>query len=144
MAVFIQSRHDGFRRCGEVHTRAGRSFPEGHFTDEQLEQLNADPEITMVAGTVGELELEVPDEQPDDDAAAMPGVSDETIQSKEIENENTDTDDAGGQPGDGTDLGGDEAQTEDLDGAGSDETGQVVAEDLLQAARKVVAAGGHD
>jgi hypothetical protein len=61
MDVFIQSRHDGFRRCGEVHTREGRIFPAGHFTDEQLEQLNDDPEITMLAGVSEEmpdLELE--------------------------------------------------------------------------------------
>ena len=50
MKVFIKSFKDGFRRCGEAHTRQGREFPDGHFTREQLAQLNADPCISMVAG----------------------------------------------------------------------------------------------
>ena len=54
MTIFIQSHRDGFRRCGEVHTRKGREFADDHFTEEQLGQLNADPEITMVAGVVDE------------------------------------------------------------------------------------------
>nr|WP_319491808.1 HI1506-related protein [uncultured Desulfobacter sp.] len=54
MTIFIQSRNDGFRRCGEVHTRQGREFADDHFTEEQFKQLNDDPEITMVAGVVDE------------------------------------------------------------------------------------------
>ena len=48
--IFIQSRHDGFRRCGVAHTVKGREFPDDYFTGAQLKQLNEDPEITMVAG----------------------------------------------------------------------------------------------
>lgn len=47
MKVFVKSRTDGFRRCGVAHTREGREFPDGFFSEEQLMQLNEDPEITM-------------------------------------------------------------------------------------------------
>lgn len=52
MKVFVKSHTDGFRRCGVAHTREGREFPDGFFSEEQLMQLNDDPEITMVAGVV--------------------------------------------------------------------------------------------
>jgi len=69
MTTFIQSRRDGFRRCGEVHTRKGREFADDHFTEEQLEQLDADPEITMVAGVVDEDKIQSETETQEDDAA---------------------------------------------------------------------------
>lgn len=47
MKVFVKSHTDGFRRCGVAHTREGREFPDGFFSEEQLMQLEADPEITM-------------------------------------------------------------------------------------------------
>lgn len=69
MTIFIQSHRDGFRRCGEVHTRKGREFADDHFTEEQLGQLNADPEITMVAGVVDEDKTQSGTKTQEDDAA---------------------------------------------------------------------------
>ncbi len=48
--LFIQSKTDGFRRCGVVHSSKGKEFPDDQFTEEELEILNNDPDIIMVAG----------------------------------------------------------------------------------------------
>ena len=48
--IFIQSKRDGFRRCGVAHLSKGKEFEDDFFTEEQLEILNNDPQIVMVAG----------------------------------------------------------------------------------------------
>ncbi len=48
--IFIQSKKDGFRRCGVAHSAAGKEFDDDFFTKKQLEELAADPDIIMVAG----------------------------------------------------------------------------------------------
>ena len=61
MALFIQSRTDGFRRCGVAHSAKGKAYPDDFFSPDQIEILNNDPDITMVAGVeegVPDLELE--------------------------------------------------------------------------------------
>lgn len=128
MAVFVQSKTEGFRRCGVPHSAKGKEFPDGFFTGDQLVELNNDPEIIMVAGV-------------EDEEDTLAGGSDDTTKSKESENENTDADGFGVQLGDGSAVAGDETQTADLDGTGTEEEGQAVAEDLLGAARTAVAAG---
>jgi hypothetical protein len=45
--IFIQSKTDGFRRCGEAHSTAGRQFSDERFTDEELAEMEADPELMV-------------------------------------------------------------------------------------------------
>lgn len=67
MPVFITSKTEGFRRCGVVHSAAGKSFPDDFFTEEQLKMLNDDPEIFVVAG------------MPDEDKEQVPETAEDTV-----------------------------------------------------------------
>ncbi len=57
--IFIQSKKDGFRRCGVAHSASGKEFDDDFFTKEQLEELAADPDIIMVAGDTPETETDL-------------------------------------------------------------------------------------
>lgn len=46
-ALTIVSRKPGFRRAGVEHPERAE-YPAGHFTDEQLEQLKAEPMLTVI------------------------------------------------------------------------------------------------
>ena len=37
----------GIRRCGVLHTPEGITWPEGQFTDEQIEVLKRDPDVVV-------------------------------------------------------------------------------------------------
>ncbi len=63
--IFIQSKKDGFRRCGVAHSAAGKEFEDDFFTKEQLEELAADPDIIMVAGDASKTETDPETGKPD-------------------------------------------------------------------------------
>ena len=44
----IRAKHDGFRRVGEVFFKKAKDFPDDYFSDEQIEQLMAEPELEAV------------------------------------------------------------------------------------------------
>ena len=91
MAIRIICRRPGFRRAGVAH-RADRTWPVGSFTKEQMEQLRAEPLLTVV---------EVTDEASNDGTGGSAGgagsPSSETVASQ------------AGQPGKGSEAG--DAQT---------------------------------
>ena len=55
MPIFVQSRAEGYWRGGQQHSSDGKEFPDGTFSAKQLEALNEDPDIMMVAETAEEL-----------------------------------------------------------------------------------------
>lgn len=49
MAYEIRAHRDGYRRGGMAHSTTARVHPASAFTQAQLEQLQADPRIMIVA-----------------------------------------------------------------------------------------------
>lgn len=47
MPIIITSKQDGFRRGGQVHTRTPTTWPDATFTPAQLDQIKADPMLTV-------------------------------------------------------------------------------------------------
>lgn len=47
MIVRIQSKRDGYRRCGIAHPRLPTDHPAERFTEAMLEKLQADPVLTV-------------------------------------------------------------------------------------------------
>ncbi len=88
--VIIKSKTDGFRRCGVAHSAEGRKFPDGFFTDEQLEQLEADPEISVTLEEAVPAKLELDNgngDEPADDAAAETDEAAEGAEAAAVEPE---------------------------------------------------------
>jgi len=93
MAIVIKSNKDGFYRCGIRHSKAPVTYPDGRFTEEELERFQDEPRLSVTITPEVENDDPVPD-------TAEPMAADP----------------AGGQESD-------------------------VPPDVLEAARKVVAAG---
>ena len=47
MGVFIKAVIDGFRRAGVVHRTRGKFYPDGYFTEAELAQLKAEPQLLV-------------------------------------------------------------------------------------------------
>ncbi len=47
MPVRIKARYEGFRRCGVAHRLEPIVHPDGRFTEEELEILEAEPMLTV-------------------------------------------------------------------------------------------------
>ncbi len=47
MAIKIRARYEGFRRCGLSHHLEPTVHPDGRFTDEEMEILQAEPMLTV-------------------------------------------------------------------------------------------------
>ncbi|MCS5517047.1 HI1506-related protein [Pseudomonas qingdaonensis] len=47
MGVVIKAVTDGFRRGGIVHHTRGKFYPDGYFTEAQLAQLKAEPQLLV-------------------------------------------------------------------------------------------------
>ncbi|KTT63614.1 hypothetical protein NS383_18995 [Pseudomonas oryzihabitans] len=60
MGIIITAKTDGFRRGGIAHSAAGTHYPEGYFTEAQLEAFRREPQLVVVEGAA---------EAPSDDAA---------------------------------------------------------------------------
>ncbi len=50
--ITITAKRDGFRRCGVAHRDAPVTWPDGHFTDEQIAILRAEPSLVVHIGPV--------------------------------------------------------------------------------------------
>lgn len=48
MPIQITARRDGFRRCGMAHSEKTQTYPDGHFTAEQLKELEGEPQLIVV------------------------------------------------------------------------------------------------
>jgi len=48
MGVVITARRDGFRRGGIAHSAAGKFYPDGALTEEQLNAFRKDPQLVVV------------------------------------------------------------------------------------------------
>ena len=51
-AITITAKRDGFRRCGVAHRCVPVTFPDGHFTDEQIAILRAEPALVVHIGAL--------------------------------------------------------------------------------------------
>lgn len=45
--IIITSKRDGFRRAGLAHRKGPVEYADGHFTDDQLADLQAEPMLTV-------------------------------------------------------------------------------------------------
>nr|WP_288358470.1 HI1506-related protein [uncultured Pseudomonas sp.] len=50
--VTITAKIDGFRRGGIAHSAAGTHYPEGYFSESQLEAFRQEPQLVVVEGVV--------------------------------------------------------------------------------------------
>ena len=50
--ITITSKRDGFRRCGVAHRDVPVTWPDGHFTDEEITILRAEPSLVVHIGAV--------------------------------------------------------------------------------------------
>ncbi|EPI4979094.1 HI1506-related protein [Raoultella planticola] len=50
--ITITAKRDGFRRCGVAHRDVPVTFPDGHFTDEQIAILRAEPALVVHIGAL--------------------------------------------------------------------------------------------
>lgn len=50
MGITITAKIDGFRRGGIAHSAAGTHYPEGYFTEAQLEAFRREPQLVVVEG----------------------------------------------------------------------------------------------
>ena len=55
--IIITSKKDGFRRAGIAHPAQTTEYPDGFFSDEQLELLRQEPMLYVLEGDEGEAEL---------------------------------------------------------------------------------------
>jgi hypothetical protein len=47
MTIIIVSKQEGFRRAGVAHSEKPASYPDDHFTKEQLDNLEAEPMLRV-------------------------------------------------------------------------------------------------
>lgn len=71
MGIIITAKTDGFRRGGIAHPAAGTHYPEGYFTEAQLEAFRREPQLVVVEGAA-----EAPS---DDDAEARLVAADQRL-----------------------------------------------------------------
>lgn len=50
--ITITAKRDGFRRCGVAHRDVPVTWPDGHFTDEQIAILRAEPALVVHIGAL--------------------------------------------------------------------------------------------
>ena len=55
--IFITSKKDGFRRAGVAHSARTTEYPDGFFSDEQLELLRQEPLLYVLEGDEVQAEL---------------------------------------------------------------------------------------
>ena len=48
--ITITAKRDGFRRCGVAHRDVPVTWPDGHFTDEEITILRAEPSLVVHIG----------------------------------------------------------------------------------------------
>lgn len=48
MGIVIKAVTDGFRRGGIAHRAKGTYYPDGHFTEEELEQFRLEPQLVVI------------------------------------------------------------------------------------------------
>lgn len=48
MPIQITARRDGFRRCGMAHSDKTQTYPDGHFTPAQLQELERESQLIVV------------------------------------------------------------------------------------------------
>lgn len=48
MPIQITAKRDGFRRCGIAHSETTTTYPDGHFTDTQVRELEAEPNLVVI------------------------------------------------------------------------------------------------
>ncbi|MFP8400813.1 HI1506-related protein [Raoultella ornithinolytica] len=50
--ITITAKRDGFRRCGVAHRDVPVTWPDGHFTDEEIAILRAEPSLVVHIGAL--------------------------------------------------------------------------------------------
>ncbi|HHT3220348.1 TPA: HI1506-related protein [Klebsiella michiganensis] len=50
--ITITAKRDGFRRCGVAHRDVPVTWPDGHFTDEEIAILRAEPALVVHIGAL--------------------------------------------------------------------------------------------
>lgn len=50
--ITITAKRDGFRRCGVAHRDVPVTWPDGHFTDEEIAILRAEPSLVVHTGAI--------------------------------------------------------------------------------------------
>lgn len=50
--ITITAKRDGFRRCGVAHRDVPVTWPDGHFTDEEITILRAEPSLVVHIGAL--------------------------------------------------------------------------------------------
>lgn len=48
MPIQITAKRNGFRRCGIAHSETTTTYPDGHFSSEQLSELMAEPNLIVI------------------------------------------------------------------------------------------------
>ena len=67
MPVFVQSRKEGFRRCGVAHSAERTEYPDDHWTAEQLAELKAEKQLMVVEVQAATADLATADQATTDD-----------------------------------------------------------------------------
>ncbi len=80
MPVVIRSTTEGFRRCGEAHSKNPVTWPDDHFSEDELEILMAEPKLSV---TITPAETVPENEKPELDPSIIAAAR------KAIENEDT-------------------------------------------------------
>ena len=124
MPIVIASSKEGFFRCGIPHSKTPTTYPDDHFTPEELARFEQEPRLSVT------ITRAVPDPPAGENHK-------EVVDDAEV----SDADMAGAAPGNAMVLDDTQAQAGDQGGAGLAESGPAVAQDLLEAARTAVAAG---
>ena len=81
MGLLITSKRDGFRRAGVAHSEHATYWPDGRFTEAQLEQLRNEPQLVVLEGAqppealAGVLDLEQDGGDEGNDAPGAAGNS---------------------------------------------------------------------
>lgn len=50
MGLLITAKREGFRRAGVAHSADATYWPDGHFTEKQLEQLRGESQLLVIEG----------------------------------------------------------------------------------------------
>lgn len=69
MPVAIKSKREGFRRCGVAHPKPWTEYPDGMFTLEELEILEAEPMLDVI--------FKEPEPEPEPDPPTDPEITPE-------------------------------------------------------------------
>lgn len=48
MPIQITAKRDGFRRCGIAHSETTTTYPDGHFSSDQLRELMGEPNLIVM------------------------------------------------------------------------------------------------